>query len=53
MMAMFHDIHADRKHDEDLEEDRILGAMFDEILYADDTIILSTDNMTLENILQK
>ena len=33
---------------EELKEDRILGAMLDEVLYADDTIIHSTNPQKLE-----
>ena len=43
MTVMFHDIHKDEKHQEDMEEDRILGAVLGEVLDADDTIIHSTN----------
>ena len=41
MTAMFHDIHISSEFQQNLENDRVLGALFDEILYADDTIIYS------------
>ena len=46
---MFHDIHSDKRLDEQLKEDRNLGTLFDEVLYADDTIIYSTDSKVAEN----
>ena len=42
MTVLFHDIHEDEQLQEELDEDRILGAVCDEVLYADDTIIHST-----------
>ena len=53
MTVMFHDIHADEQLNEELKEDRILGAMFDEILYADDTIIHSTTSDKVAKLLHK
>ena len=52
MTVMFHDIHADGKHQEDMEEDRILGAVLDEVLYADDTIIHSQNLETLGKLMK-
>ena len=37
--VMFHDIHKNEKLRKAFDEDKILGTLFDEILYADDTII--------------
>ena len=39
MTVMFHDIHENQDLRKALEKDKILGTLFDEILYADDTII--------------
>ena len=36
-----------------MEEDRILGAVLDEVLYADDTIIHSTNPKRVEQLLHK
>ena len=53
MTVMFHDIHNDTQHQKDMGTDRILGAVFDEVLYADDTIIHSTDAKKVEKLLHK
>lgn len=50
MTAMFHDIKADLPH---LADNRLQHIEFDEILFADDTIIFSADHLTLEEYLQK
>jgi hypothetical protein len=39
MTVMFDDIHSTVEFENNLEKNRILGTLFDEILYADDTII--------------
>jgi hypothetical protein len=41
MTAMFHDIKTDRDLEQSLADNRIIGSLFDEVLYADDTIIFS------------
>ena len=53
MTVMFHDIHKDDDLEKELKEDRILGALFDEILYADDTIIHTTSPEKVESLLHK
>ena len=53
MTLMFHDIHKDEDLQGELEEDRILGAMCDEVLYADDTILHSTNHEKLTKLLHK
>ena len=53
MTVMFHDIHADKLMDEQISEDRILGTLFDEVLYADDTIIHSTTPESVSKLLHK
>ena len=53
MTVMFHDIHNDTQHQKDMGVDRILGAVFDEVLYADDTIIHSTDAKKVEKLLHR
>ena len=41
MTVMFHDIHSSEALSKELHEEKILGTIFDEVLYADDTIIYS------------
>ena len=53
MTVMFHDIHNNEEHQKEMEDERILGAVFDEVLYADDTIIHSTDAKKVEKLLHK
>jgi len=53
MTVMFHDIHTDEKLNEELEEDKILGTILHEILYADDTIIYSRKRETVEKLFRK
>lgn len=53
MTVMFHDIHKDEQMNSDLDQNRVSGALFNEILYADDTIIHSTDSETLEYLVRK
>ena len=51
MIVSFHDIHQDQDLEDELEEERILGAVFDEILYADDTMLLANNTKNyLKNI---
>lgn len=51
MNVMFHDLHDNHELREDLDDDKVLGALFHEILYADDTIIYSRNTRTLYNLL--
>ena len=44
MTAMFHDIDADKRFKKIIRQRQNTRAMFDEILYADDTIIHSTSS---------
>ena len=39
----------DEELNEDLEEDKIIGTLFHEIVYADDTIIYSRKRETVDN----
>ena len=48
MTAIFHDMREDQDLDEELFEHRPPNHDFDEVLYADDTIIFSTEAITLE-----
>ena len=48
MTAIFHDVREDQELDESLFEHRPPGHDFDEVLYADDTIIFSTQSETLQ-----
>jgi len=43
MTFLFHDILNNPELERDLRESRILGTEFDEILYADDTTLASTN----------
>ena len=43
MTVIFHDVHSKVNIREQLGHNRVSGALFDEILYADDTIIFSED----------
>lgn len=45
MTTMFHDVHG--KTDKKLEKQRVPGASFDEVTYADDTICIATCTKTL------
>ena len=53
MTAIMHDIREDQQLDEELHENRPPNHDFDEVLYADDTIILSTDTRTVQKYLHK
>ena len=45
MTTMFHDVH--KNLDNKLQTQRVPGAEFDEVTYADDTICIATDTRTL------
>ncbi len=53
MTVLFHDIQKDSKLQDELKEDRILGAVYDEVLYADDTIIHSRNPETIQKLLHR
>ena len=52
MTVMFHDLHENHNLHEDLHEDKVIGALFHEILYADDTILASTAAKTINKRLE-
>ena len=47
---MFHDVH--RKTDKKLGKQRVPGASFDEVTYADDTICIATCTKTLNEFIK-
>ena len=49
MTVMFHDIHG--QDSQGLDRHRIIGANYDEVLYADDTICISTDTKAMNKLL--
>ena len=51
MTAMFEDIHA--RINVNLEQNRIPGAEFDEVTYADDTIVFSTNTQTINRFIKE
>ena len=53
MTAIFYDIKQDRRLAANLRVDRVIGASFDEVLYADDTIIFSESPTTLGKLLRQ
>ena len=53
MTAIMHDIREDHELDEELHEHRPPNHDFDEVLYADDTIIFSTCTEVLQKYLKK
>ena len=53
MTVLFHDIHFDPDLERELQEDKIIGVVLHEILYADDTIIYSRNSETLTKLLHK
>ena len=53
MTVIFHDVHAEGNLQSELEQDRPIGYSVDEVLYADDTVLFSTDEETLEKYLHK
>ena len=50
MTVMFYDVH--QETDRCLKENRVPGADFDEVTYADDTICISTDTKALNKFLE-
>ena len=50
MTAMFHDVHQEVYDKTDLVQHRVQGTSYDEVLYADDTICISSDTRSM-NIL--
>ena len=53
MTTLFHDVKDKRLLASQLAGDRIIGAMFDEVLYADDTIVFSEDTAILGKLVRK
>ena len=53
MTVIFHDVHSDKQLQKELEEDRRINYNIDEVLYADDTILFSTNPKTIEKFLHK
>ena len=51
MTTMFHDIHSRHALQCSLIKNKIQGACFDEVLYADDTICISEDTRTMNKLL--
>ena len=51
MTCLFHDVHAHHSLDNDLRAGRVPGQTEDELLYADDTICVSTSKAALEKLL--
>ena len=51
MTVLFHDVHKDDTINDCLK--RVPGANFDEVLYADDTILISTDTRVINKLLAK
>ena len=51
MTVMFADVH--RALGRSTLEHRVLGADFDEVLYADDTICISEDSRTMNELLKR
>ena len=50
MTTMFYDVH--QETDRYLSNQRVPGAGFDEVTYADDTICISTDTMAMNKFLE-
>ena len=50
---MFHDIHSNKPLESELAEQGVLGAAFNEIVFADDTIFFATNARTLEKLLHR
>ena len=53
MTALFHDVHQDAELQKSLEENRPENHNFDEILYADDTVLSSTNARVIEKLLHR
>ena len=51
MTVMFRDVHNNPDLQEQLRKHQVLDVCFDEVMYADDTIIFSHDSKTLELLL--
>ena len=51
MTATFHDVHENLHCT--LPEHRIPGATMDEVMYADDTICISTDTRSMNKLLER
>ena len=51
MTTMFYDVH--QETDKYLKEQRVPGADFDEVMYADDTICISTDTRTINQFVRE
>ena len=50
MTTMFHDVH--QETGKYLSKQRVPGADFDEVTYADDTICISTDTKAMNKFLE-
>ena len=53
MTALFHDVHQDQELQKTLEAHRPENHNFDEVLYADDTVLCSTNARAVEALLHK
>ena len=53
MTVIFKDVHAQPQVHQQLQQDKILQAVFDEVLYADDTIIFSHTANALQLLLKE
>ena len=51
MTVMFHDIKQDKELQEELDRHKILGTLFDELLYADDTMLIGSNKKSVEALL--
>ena len=51
--SFFHDVHEDLGLEKELGKNKVLGSVFKEILYEDDTIIYSRNPKTLQKQLHK
>ena len=52
MSVLFWDVKNNERLARNLEENRIPGTNFDEILYADDTLVISQDTRTLNYFIE-
>ena len=53
MSVLFWDVKKERELSRKLRENRVPGASFDEVLYADDTILISTDTRAINEFLKE
>ena len=53
MTVIFHDVYNSEGIKEKMDDDKVLGAIFNEVIYADDTIIYSRNPEALEKLLQE